>query len=80
MIKFWLPFNKDFRNIGLARCGEPTSKNISISNGSPSNDEGKCSYGGLVYHVQESDFDNEFSIATWAKWASFTSSNDIISP
>lgn len=79
MIKVWLPLNKDFRNVGLVEYNEPTSSSISLSNGSPFDDNGKCSYGGLVYHIEESDFDNEFTIATWGKWASFTQSNDIIS-
>ena len=81
MLKFWLPFDKDERNIGLSSCGNfPSAKNVTMYQSDGPNGFGYC-HGGMAFHQNEDEFGNEFTIATWIRMSSWTTdgSNDIIS-
>ena len=79
MLKVWMPFSKDFRNIGLLPYTSPTNASMSLMDeASPIGN--KCGRGGIVYHCDADEIGNKWTIATWAKSNSWTTngSNDII--
>lgn len=77
MLKIWMPFTTDDRNIGLM-----TYKKMTIDNLSSANDDtfGKVGYGIGLFHCDQEEFENAWTIAMWVKRAAWTTngSNDIL--
>ena len=72
-----MPFTTDDRNIGLM-----TYKKMTIDNLSSANDDtfGKVGYGLGLFHCDQEEFENTWTIAMWVKRAAWTTngSNDIL--
>lgn len=77
MLRFWLPYNKDERMVGLSPTTATSYSNASIIDGSPTG--GKCASGVKIFHTATEEFGNSWTIATWVNSAGWSQYNDIIS-
>lgn len=80
MLKIWLPFDKDKRNIGLSeQCRDFKTTNFSIKSGSPIENK-SCAFGYGLYHCDSDEFENDFTVATWVrKDTAWSVTNSIVS-
>lgn len=77
MLRFWLPYNKDGRMVGLSPTSAASYSNVAIVDGSPTG--GKCASGYKIFHTATEEFGNAWTIATWVNSAGWSQYNDIIS-
>ena len=80
MLKIWLPFDKEKRNIGLSeQCRDFKTTNFSIKSGSPIESK-SCAFGYGLYHCDSDEFENDFTVATWVrKDTAWSVTNSIVS-
>ena len=79
MLRFWLPYTKDTRMVGLSPTSATSFSTMTVADGEAPNGVGKYGVGRSVFHMAEDEFGNEFTVACWCNYtAGWGSSNHLI--